>query len=279
MFNLSISPPQTELILKPSSRFTQAYTIKNNGNQTIYLSTSIKQWLPSHNTGDINYSDHQTDYIKFNLGNSDLKLGQNFIIKPGQERQLVLKLSSFPNTPDQDFYFTFFLNQINSSGNATSALGKIGSHILISSSTNLSPLSKAKLKSITITPKLKDVFFTPINFKVDLANQSSNYFKAKGKLVIQKGGKTIKELKINPQNILANSSHLLSCRQDEKILPCQIKPPFWPGPYTATLKLDSEVNYTSNPYSFIILPYSVFTTIILAVFIFLILKFLTKPKH
>jgi len=269
MFNISISPPQTELVIKPSSRFTQAYQVKNNGNQTLYLSTSIKQWIPIDNTGAINYFDSPTDQISFSLTNADLNLGQNFILKPGQDKQIVLKLISSKTTPDQDFYFTFFINQVNQGGSTSSSLGQIGAHILMSSSTNLTTEPKASINSLKTSPKLKDIFFRPISFQVDLQNQSDNFFKAEGKIVIQKGSKIIKELAINPQNILADSSHFLTCQDNPN---CSISPPFWPGSYTATLKLDSEVSHTSSPYTFLVLPYSIFALFFIIFGIILLAK-------
>ena len=270
MFNISISPPQTELVIKPSGRFTQAYQVKNNGNQTLYLSTSIKQWLPIDSTGALHYFDTATDQISFSLANADLNLGQNFILKPGQDKQIVLKLVSSKATPDQDYYFTFFVSQIDQGGSTSASLGQIGAHILMSSSSNLTTEPKASINSIKTSPKLKDIFLRPISFQVDLQNQSDNFFKAEGKIVIQKGGKIIKELAVNPQNILANSSHYLTCLDNPS---CSINPPFWPGPYTATLKLDSEVNYTSSPSTFLVLPYSIFALfVIIFGFIFLFKK-------
>lgn len=269
MFDITISPATTELILKPAGTFTQAYQIKNNSHQTLYLSTSVKQWQPANNTGSITYSDYSSDQINFRLGNADLKLGQSFIIKPKQEKQLVLKLSNRPHTPNQDYYFTFFINQVDPGGQTGTAIGQIGSHILVSSSQDLTIEPKTNIKTINITPKIKDVFLTPISFQIDLENQSSHFFKATGKLIIQKGNRTITELTITPQNILANSSHLLTCLPDngpgqnnDQSIPCSIKPPFWPGPYTTTLKLDSEINYTSTPQTFIILPYFIFAVFI-----------------
>ncbi len=279
MFNISISPPQTELVIKPSGHFTQAYQVKNNGNQTLYLSTSIKQWLPADSTGTINYFDTSTDQISFSLANADLNLGQNFILKPGQDKQIVLKLVSSKATPDQDYYFTFFISQIDQGGSTSSSLGQIGAHILMSSSTNLTTQPKATINSIKTTPKLKDIFFRPISLSVDLQNQSDNFFKAEGKLIIQKGGKIIKELAINPQNILANSSHYLTCLENDQVIPCSISPPFWPGPYTATLKLESEINYTSFPSTFLVLPYSIFALIIvISAFVLFIKKSKDRPK-
>ena len=279
MFNLSISPPLTELILKPSAKFTQAYQIKNNSKRTIYLSTTIKQWQPQGNSGSVTYFDYNTNQVRFSLNNADLKLGQNFALLPNQEKQIILKLTNNPDTPDQDYYFTLFFNQIDPGGLNSTAVGQIGSHILISSSKNLSSNVTANIRNIKITPKLKDIFFTPISFQIDLENQSSNFFKAQGSLVIQKGGKVIKELPINPQNILASSSHLLSCLDNDKIVPCTIKPPFWPGPYTATLKLDSEISYTLTSHSFLVLPYSIIALIItISGLVFLFKKIKNKLK-
>jgi len=251
MYNLSISPPQTEIVIKPGASFTQAYQIENNSNQSVYLNTSVLEWLPTDNQSQIQYLDQPNTYINFSLLNSDLKLGQNFLLSPNSKRQIILKVIVNKDSPQQDTYFTFFVNQVDqTSTDNPGASGRLGAHLLISSSSNLSPQAKFSLKSLKTLPKIKDVFFTPLSFQIELDNPTLYFQKPIGQLVINKSGKEFKTLELDSQNVLANHSRQIYCLDNPS---CSLKGPFWPGPYTASIVLD---NYTSTPQDFIILPLS-----------------------
>jgi len=270
MFNLSISPPQTEIAIIPGTSFTQAYQVKNLSNQAVYLNTSVLEWIPQDSLSSIQYLDQTNPYIFFSLLNSNLDLGQDFLLPPNSDRQIILKAVISKDAPQQDSYFTFFLNQIDqTSTDNPGASGRIGAHVLISASTDLNQEPKFNLKSLLITPKIKDIFFTNLSFKIELENQTNFFQKPIGQLVINKSDQEYKTLELDSQNILANHSRQIYCLDNPS---CTIKGPFWSGPYTAQIKLD---NYTSDPVNFIILPLS---PLIFILILFLVYYILNKTK-
>lgn len=270
MFNLSISPPQTEIAIIPGTSFTQAYQVKNLSNQAVYLNTSVLEWIPKDSLSSIQYLDQINPHISFSLLNSNLDLGQDFLLPPNSDRQIILKAVISKDAPQRDSYFTFFLNQIDqTSTDSPGASGRIGAHVLISASTNLNQEPKFNLKSLLITPKIKDIFFTNLSFKIELENQTNFFQKPIGQLVINKSDQEYKTLELDSQNILANHSRQIYCLDNPS---CTIKGPFWPGPYTAQIKLD---NYTSDPVNFIILPIS---PLIFILILFLVYYILNKTK-
>jgi hypothetical protein len=258
MFNLSLSPPQVEFVLKPGITLTQAYEITNNSKNSITLNTEVLPFVPQGNNGSVSYSSLlASPNIYFSLNNADLKLGQPFTLGPLESRQLVLKIKTAPETQLADYYSTFFVYQtIDMSANESTisqSTGKIGSHLLLSVSNSEFPKIQGQIKKFTVNPKLKDVFFTPINFSVEIKNNTNYFYKSIGKITISKNQKIIKQLDLDPQNILANHDRSILCQNQTD---CRLSPPLWPGKYAATLELDSNLNIPPAAISFWVLPLS-----------------------
>lgn len=258
MFNLTLSPPQIEFVLKPGITLIQAYQITNNSQQSITLNTEVLPFVPQGGSGSVSYSSLLANpNISFSLNNANLKLGQPFTLAPQESRQLVLKIKASPQTELADYYSTFFVYQSTDlSANDTSlsqSVGKIGSHVLLSVSNSESPKIEGQIKKFSITPKIKDVFFTPLNFSSQIQNNTNYFFKSLGKITISKNQKIIKQLNLDPQNVLANHNRLLLCENQTN---CTLSPPLWPGNYTATLEFDSSLNIPASSIIFIVLPLS-----------------------
>jgi len=257
-FNLSLTPPQIEFILKPGVTLTQAYQITNESDQKITLNTQILPFLPSGNDGSITYNNLISNpNITFSLNNADLKLGQPFTLQPQESRQIVLKITASPQTSLADYYTTFFVYQSpDKTANGTTisqTSGQIGSHILLSVSDTENPKAEGLIQKFSLTPKIKDVFFTPIKFSGQIQNNSNYFFKTAGKITITKNQQVIKELQLGSQNILANYYRQFSCN-DQQI--CTLSPPLWPGKYTATLEFNSNLNIPPSTVSFFVFPLS-----------------------
>jgi len=291
MFNLSISPPQLEIILKPNTTITQAYQVTNNSDQTVFLDTSVKPWIPTDTTGSLTYQGIiPNPHIKFSLSNTDLKLSQTFKIPPHSHRQLVLKIKTDLNTPLHDSYYTFFVSQANI-GVATYDKpinqAQIGAHILISASDTDTPSANAHINHFFIKPVIKDSLFSHLTINAQIDNLSDHLFKTQGTLVINKNNQEIQKFDIYPHNTLAHHSRDLTCtlyfdqqKQPPQPAPCTLKPPFWPGKYTATLTLNLPNQTTSESINFYIFPYAILATlIILSALFFLFRSLLTNhPK-
>ncbi|MEI8068069.1 MAG: hypothetical protein WCG91_03965 [Candidatus Shapirobacteria bacterium] len=271
-FNLSLSPEQIEYVLKPGITITQAYEVTNNSDNAITISTEVLAWQPSGNNGNISYQDVvASPNIIFSLNNADIKLGQTFSLAPKAKQQLVLKVSSAQETSLEDYYYTFFVTQQSQNTNSNNAIGsqatgKIGSNILLTVSNSENTSIQAQINKFTVSPKIKDVFFTPLTFKAEIKNNSQNFFKTKGTIIINKNDLKIKELELNDNNVLANYSRNITCKDQDT---CTIQAPFWPGRYTATLKLDESINAPSANISFFVFPFSIVAILILFLAIFL----------
>ncbi len=277
MFDLSLSPSQIEFIIRPGSGLTQAYQISNNSDDSIILNTKIAPFLPYGDTGSVDYANITSDpNIIFSLNNADLQLGQPFTLPPHSQKQLVLKINTLPQTKPSDFYFTFFVYQspqISANNlNITQTTGQIGSHILLSLSPTEVPKTTGQIQKLSTQPQIKDVFFTPITFFAKIHNDTDYFFKTTGKIVISKNSQIIKEIKLDDNNVLANYYRQISCNQQT----CTLSPPLWPGHYSASLELDSNLNIPPSSISFFVFPLSPLITIITAILIIFIFK---KFRH
>lgn len=276
--DLTLSPAQSEIILTPSSTFTQAYEITNNSSETILLTTFVESWIPTNNDGNLTYNTNQDTSVEFSLSNSDLKLNQEFTLAPNQKKQLVLKIKN-NDSNNQDHYYTFFVQQkiINSLLSNNQNLIKIGSNLLISSNSQGSKDSLLSPENIKISPKIKDIFLSP-KISGKIYNPGSHYSQIDGQIIITHGQQNIWQSSLYPYTVLSQNSRLLKCldKTDNQATDCQIKSPLWPGKYQIKISLNQN-NLSSEYYqSFFILPYSFIIFILVS---FLILFLTLKNKH
>jgi len=273
-FNLTLSPSQTEFVLKPGVTLIQAYDVINNSDSNTTLNTEILPWIPSGTDGSVNYNQAiNNPTIEFSLANSDLKIGQPFVLAANSKQQIVLKIKTNSNTELSDNYYTFFVSQnqnnTKSTDNFSQATGKIGSHLLLTVSNTENPKIESVIQNFSITPNIKDVFLRPIIISGKVQNNSNFFFKINGKITITKNDKTIKEFELNPDNVLNHHARNISC-PDQNI--CSINPPLWPGHYLVKVALDPNLNAKLYETSFYVLPISPILFILLIAGIILGIK-------
>lgn len=274
-FNLTISPPQAEFILKPGVTLTQAYDIINNSSQDISLNTEVLPFIPQGDNGSVSYQNILSEsHISFSLANANIALGQPFILKANQKTQLVLKIKTSTEINLSDYYHTFFVYQTNpiSKPNSTDLIsqttGKIGSHILLSLSNSENTSPTGQIQKFKAFPKIQDVFFGSVKFSGQIYNNSDHFFKTNGQITISKNSQTIKEIKLEKNNVLNHFYRQIKCQESND---CSLLGPFWPGKYTATLNLDSSLKTPPSSTSFWILPLSpiaIILTVTLLIFVF-----------
>jgi len=264
-FNITISPAQIEYLVKPNATIIQAYEINNNSSQDIYLNSEVLPFLPQGNSGSVVYQNIPVNpNINFSLNNSDLILGQPFLLKANSKQQLVLKIKTSNNTSLTDSYYTFFVSQVQKQNNANfpQASGKIGSHILLSVTNTENISTKGSINLFKITPKIKDVFFSRLQFSGEVKNDSNYFLKTSGQITLTKNDQVLKEIKLQPLNVLANYYRQIDCQNLDN---CTLKGPFWPGKYTVTLSFDQNLKIPSQSISFFVLPLSPIIFILLLV--------------
>jgi len=276
-FNLTLSPSQIEYVLKPGVTIIQAYDVTNNSDYSITLNTQLLPWIPSGTDGSVNYNQAISNpNIEFSLANSDLKIGQPFILNANSKQQIVLKIKTSSNIGLADSYYTFFVfqnqNITNSKETLSQATGKIGSHILLTVSNTENPKVESAIQNFSISPKIKDVFFRPITFNGLVKNNSDFFFKTNGKIYITKNDKTIKVLDLDQNNVLNHHSRNITCQNSS----CSLNPPLWPGHYLVKVSLDSSLNATPYETSFYVLPISPILFLLFITGIIFGLKFLKK---
>lgn len=246
MSNISISPSKLEIELKTGVNYVQSYIVKNNGTDTISLTTSVDSWVPQGPDGDIEYLNSSPN-LNISMSNTDLKLGESFILRPSESRQLVLKINS--DSPGEH-YLTFFVTQNNLSAGSsnTSQLIKVGSHLLITSTNTENQKAILSVSNFKTKNYFIDSLFTPIKFTGEIHNQSNFFDKINGTIKITKNNSTIKTLTLFPDNVLANHSRSIRCLENNLPVTCQINQPFWPGIYQAST-LDKTITFIVFPYS------------------------------
>lgn len=275
-FDLTLKPAQIEIILKPNAIFTQAYEITNNSSETLLLSTSLSSWLPVDNLGTVSYFDNLDSFLKFSLSNSDLKLGQDFLLNPNQKKQLVLKINN-PSTEESDYYYTFFITQkpLNNLPGNHQNLAKIGSHLLISTTHQDTLTSNLQVSQFSIKPNIKDIF-TPLKINGEISNNSLHYAQIDGQITVYKNSKLLWQQNLFPYTVASQNSRLIQCinSQNEASI-CRLKVPLWPGSYQGNISLNGNASKYEYSFHFYIFPYSIIIPIVL---IFSLLIFSIKKK-
>jgi len=256
-FNTTLKPAQVELIARPGITLTQAYNVINNSSSPLVVSASVLPWQPRGTDGAVSYEGVPTSPdFEFSLANSDLRLNQSFVLRPSENRQLVLKIKSTSATPQGDNYFTFFINQdlggqLNSDSTGGQATGRLGSHLLISTSNTENPPSTLKTTSIKLSPRFTDIFFPRVSINGIISNESDYFAKTTGKITVTHRGQVVTQTELFPHNVLAHSDRSLACLSNNDPVPCVLHPPFWPGVYTVTIN-NQSANFYVLPFSLII---------------------------
>jgi hypothetical protein len=267
-FNTTLSPAQAEFFIKPGENYIRAFNLTNNSNTTLTLSTAVKSWSPKNNSGEVSYDDFLPDNpnLSFTLNNTDLKLGQKFILPPQETKQVVLKIKTTSNLSYGDYYYTLFFEQITEA----KAKAQIGAHLIFSSVSDKSIQEDFEISQFTTSPQIKDIFLTPINFNIIYKNNSPHFTKINGQFTISKNNQIIKKYTILPDTLLGNNTRKAVCldttnQQNEEyptIVPCSLQTPFWPGFYQAQVTYSLNNETKTQEISFFTFPYALVLFII-----------------
>lgn len=271
MVNLSIQPSQIEIQLKPGAGYVQSYIVKNNSEQSVTLNSSIDSWLPQGSNGNVTYLGYLPD-ITLSLSNSDLSLGQSFVLQAHQTKQLVLKIQIPDNFTPGDHYLTFFVNQDLSSipsANSSQSI-RVGSHLLISVSNTELPTTKFTVNNFKVDNYFIDSFFSSVNFYGEIENNSDYFDKISDTIIVSKNNNELKKLELFPDNVLAHHSRQFQCLENNLPIPCQLQKPLWPGIYQARIK--------NQTVSFFVFPYTLIIIFILGLITIKLPYFLKPPK-
>jgi len=276
--SLSLTPPLLEITIQPGRSITQVYKISNQGETDLALTSQIVPFQPADEFGHI-LPVGTTSKFKiqnwFSFQNTNLDLGQKFLLPAGQKQEIVLKLKIPENTPEGDYYAALFfatLPEVFLGGqSATQAQAKIGSNLLITVSRDGQPLKKAKITEFRLQKCLFrlplpvgkekkwcliDSFDQP-EFLLRLQNTGRAFFKPMGRLTVTGWLSQKYLLELLPENVLVDSLRQIRCQFDNQPGSCRLNSRFLLGPYQAKVEFGPDrvsVDYTATT-SFLALPF------------------------
>ena len=277
-YSLSIWPPLLEVMIQPGKFVTQAYKLTNSGDDQVIIA-KVLPFEPSDSEGNINILPMPSllSPLIFSFSDKNLSLGQPFLIKSGETKDLILKIYVPRNTTERD-YFASLIFETNPEGriglSETQTAAKIAGNILLTVSFSGKPLKKGLISQFS-SPRIVDSF-DAVPFILKVENTGVAFFKPFGAIKIEGVFNQKGTIQILPQNILPQFSRNL------QITPWKEK--FILGPFKATAEftLDSSANSEqpgdkiTGQITFLALPYKAILALIVVLIILFSFKNLPK---
>jgi len=266
--SLEITPSLIEIIAKPGKSITQAFEISNKSDRDLYLTANIYPFSAQGNEGRVNLDLNSQECWQmpcgevFSLENSGIELNETFLIKSGENQQLVLRVN-MPEIIMDDGYFTFLVSQssegdfLNTSGIV--GMGAIGTNILATISEDGVNRSKMRIDEFSTDKVVVDIF-NQLLFKGVVSNQGSSFGKIDGEIHINNilsKNKVI--LYLRQDNVLTNGRRQIACRTDTEEIEtkdCSFSSVL-PGIFSAKLFLNGEEE-ESEMTRFVVFPVKIF---------------------
>ncbi|MFZ5366534.1 MAG: hypothetical protein ACOZBZ_04635 [Patescibacteria group bacterium] len=215
-FSLSIYPPLLEVMMMPGKSIIQAYQLENSGDETI-INTQILPFEPGDELGNVSLRGPTSEEVGppkgwFSFENADLALGQPFVLRSGESKQIILRIKIPENTREDDYYFTFLFStkpKERGGGTTTSGAGVIGSNILLTVSRSGKPVKRGEIVEFTLRTShfalpIIDSFDKP-EFLLRVKNTGRAFWKPFGKIKIEGLLGQKYEQELIPDNVLVGS--------------------------------------------------------------------------
>lgn|GEM_PF-1358400 len=210
--SLTISPPVTEIIMKPNTSLIQSFTLQNQGEST-QLTPRLALIRPKGLVGgvEIEPSPFEPSEIPLtlSLASDRLALNEPFFLKSGETAQLVLKLESASLSEPVDVYLALVLESTASDlpGNTT-ARGGISSLVLVTITEDGTIPLEIELGNFSPSP-IHDSG-TPLNLSPEVKNNAPIMLRPHGTFsVFSPSGKEIFQSALYPNLVLGESSRSL----------------------------------------------------------------------
>lgn len=258
--SLSVSPPLTEIMIKPGKSVTQEFILVNLGDEAI-INTQI---APFNNNGLI--LDNLTNNVPWM---EVLSPSSPFLLKKGEKTAVLLKISPSESVKEQDYYQALLFNS-NSPLDGRQSQSKIKQtlSVLILTSVTQSGLPKSAEISKFNLPLIADSF-APLKIDITVKNTGRSYFHPNGNLQL-KGLLGKVNFPLIPRVYLAGEEKplLLENNQDNKIKG------FFLGKYSLKTEfvLDSGNIKVSREKVFYAFPYKLLIILISCFLLWFILK-------
>lgn len=288
--SLGIYPPLLEVKMKPGKIVTQAYRLKNQGDDT-WVQATLLPFEPKDQKGHVklplNLSANSYEYPQltwFSFQNNNIKLPGRFFLPAGKSQQLVLKIKVPESAKQKDYYQALVLKSdspIALGESTTVQAGIITSNVLLTVSNTANPPKNGRINIKMTNPvchsftKFTQLFnlkvalpnrlcnlkivdsLDKMEFKIKAVNTGDFSWKTDGKFSFLKKDRIVKTQDLEPLNVLAHSSREQTVRF--------YKHGWLMGKYTAQVeaKID-ENNKVSDSLTIFALPYRIVLLIILS---------------
>lgn len=289
--SLSLYPPLLEVMIQPGKSITQVYKLSNQGEIDLALTSKIVPFEPGDEQGNIHLLTPEVSsgshpggvYLDwFSFQNADLALGQEFILKQGEEQEIVLKLKVPADAKEDDYYATLLFETIPGvflGQSGAQAQAKIGANILLTVSKDGQPPKKAEIEEFKLLNwQIIDSFNQP-QFLLRIKNTGKAYFKPMGTITTTGWFNQKHILDLLPENVLVNSVRAINCAtpdSPERVGPCQLKSKILLGSYKA--KVEFGLDDLNPDYSAKITFFALPLRLILGLIVALALIWLVKSK-
>jgi hypothetical protein len=133
--DLSLTPAVVEIVIKPGTTVTRAFTLKNKGTEDLNAVLTLRDFVSDNTTGaPVMLESSSFPYAS--LINSDRQINEPFPLPSSGEQQLVLSLNIPEDAPQQDWYIVFLVNTQPQQrdpliSSRASSQGSIGATLLI----------------------------------------------------------------------------------------------------------------------------------------------------
>lgn len=283
---LSISPPIGEIMIMPGKEVSQTFIISNDGEDGM-ASIYIVPFRAQGENGAVSIEEKNTVSGSspfsswFSISSPVASFGEKFYLGAGQSKNVNIKISVPPNTPQKDYYFTLLYEldgvvpgsfaQTGSAGQA-----RIGSNILISVSDTGSPTKNPNIVEFS-APKIIDSL-QPLAFKIKIGNQGAYFFKTNGQITIKPTFGKSETLTLAPLNVIAASVRNIPCLEGEEMVSCKSGRKVLAGIYKSTLsiKADGDGTVAEKTATTVAFPFSI---IVAAAFIIEIYRLIKNTKN
>ena len=259
--SLSLTPPVVELMIKPGKTTSQTFVLQNSGDDT---KVNI-QIIPFNENGLI------LDSLKETVNWLEIvEPSSSFVLKKGEQKNIVLKVSPGADTKEQDYYqaLTFKTSPLSERRNSQSNIEQRVSALILMNVTSSGSPKSAEIERFNL-PTVIDSF-EGVDIDIRVKNTGQSFFHTNGNIFL-KGALGEVKYPIIPQIILAGRERqlLLDYKDQRKIKG------FFLGKYSlkADFVLDEGNIKISEEQSFFAIPYKLILVILpIIIIIYLIRK-------
>lgn len=215
--SVAIDPPIIQINAEAPSQIRTPISIQNESNQTTTYNIFLVPFKAgSENNGQPEYDNeliasYKPIFNRIKILEENRPLTE-VSLAPKQSKNLELSISVAKNEKPRDYYFSvIFVSQGSDGGTSKNGVGAkagIGTNVLLSIGPKQESIGRIEEFS---APKF--VSSGPIEFKLNVANNSNHYVNTSGNLIIKNiFGQVVGNLELIPANILENSQRLMESK-------------------------------------------------------------------